>query len=221
MEDGVKGRIQEKAEEGMGGGRGPGADPAPCRAFPGVALLALLLACAPPAAAASPAPGAGPASGAPSLEVSDAVYRADLNVLEFAFTVANPTDSVLYVDCQGQPEAARRGGDLALAFAARDSAAADTARPQRVGARQTFRGHRRIFGLGPDASGGPGRPADPAAASRLRVEMAVYPGREEGEGEAWLRDRAVRLAAPAAPLARKGKRPPPPAPVRIFKLPAD
>lgn len=181
----------------------------------GLPLLTLLLLSAP---AAIPAASA---SGTPVLEISRAVYRADQNVLEFAFTVANPSDSVVYVDCQGQPQASLRGKDLALLFAARDSADADTARPQRVGARQTFRGHRRIFGLGPDASGGPAHPADPAAAARLRVEMAAYPERQEGEGEAWLRDRASRLAAPAAPLARKGKRPPPPEPMRAVKPPED
>lgn len=185
------------------------------------ALGLLLLSYAAPAcaAAASGSPGSPGAPGGPALAVAQAVYRADRNVLEFAFTVRNPTDSVVYVDCQGQPQASLRGKDLSLRFAARDSSEADTARPQRVGARQTYRGHRRIFGLGPDATGGPGHPADPAAAARIRVEMAVYPERLEGEGEAWVRDRALFLAAPAAPLARKGRRPPPPKPVRVVRPP--
>lgn len=180
-----------------------------------LALPLLLLAALPAALRAASAPGS------PVLKVIQAVYRADQNVLEFAFTVDNPSDSVLYVDCQGQPQASLRGKDLALRFAARDSAEADSARPQRVGARQTYRGHRRIFGLGPDATGGPAHPADPAAAARLRVEMAAYPERLEGEGEAWLRDRALGLSAPAAPLARKGKRPPPQKPMRVVKPPED
>jgi hypothetical protein len=182
-----------------------------------LALPLLFLAAFPAALRAAPAA----AAATPVLKVTQAVYRADQNVLEFAFTVDNPADSVVYVDCQGQPQASLGGKELTLRFAARDSAEADTARPQRVGARQTYRGHRRIFGLGPDATGGPAHPADPAAAARLRVEMAAYPERLEGEGEAWLRDRALRLSAPASPLARKGKRPPPPKPVRVVKPPED
>ena len=184
-----------------------------------LALPLLLLAACPAALRAASAAGTPSAKGAPVLKVGQAVYRADQNVLEFAFTVDNPTDSVVYVDCQGQPQASLRGKDLSLRFAARDSAEADSIRPQRVGARQTYRGHRRIHGLGPDAAGGPAHPADPAAAARLQVEMAAYPERQEGEGEAWLRDRALRLSAPPVPLARKGKRPPPPKPVRVVKPP--
>lgn len=157
----------------------------------------------------------------PEIKVTRAVYRADLNVLEFAFTVANLSDSAIYVDCQGQPAAAKAGKSLKLRFAASDAAAADTARPQRVGARQGYQGHRRIFGLGPDATGGPAHPADPLAAARLAVEMAVYPERSEGEGPAWVLERAMPVAAKPFPLAKQGARPPPPKPIKVIRPTAD
>lgn len=162
-----------------------------------------------------------PSMRAPEIKVTSAVYRPDQNVLEFAFTVANRSDSVIYVDCQGQPAASRTGKDLKLRFAAPDAAAADTARPQRVGARQGYQGHRRLFGLGPDATGGPAHPADPLGAARLAVEMAVYPERSEGEGPAWVLERGMPAAARPFPLAKKGKRPPPQKPVKVVRPPAD
>jgi hypothetical protein len=155
------------------------------------------------------------ADPSPVLKITQAAYRADQNVLEFAFTVDNPTDSVIYVDCQGQPEASRRGPSLLFAFAANDAAEADTSRPQRVGARQGFQGHRRIFGLGPSHLGQPARPTDPLKAARLTVEMAVYPERLEGEGPAWVLERGSRAAAQSVALSKKGKRPAAPKPVKV------
>jgi hypothetical protein len=151
------------------------------------------------------------------LEAGEAVYRLDQNVLEFAFTVVNPSDSAIFLDCQGEPEATLTGKTLTLRFAAPDEAALDTARPQRIGARQGFQGRRRIHGLGLDHLGQAkeSRPADPAGASSLVLEMAVYPERIEGEGKAWVRERASMAVSKAAPLGRSGKRQPPPKPLRI------
>jgi hypothetical protein len=161
-------------------------------------------------------PAAQPGVASPVLTVTQAVYRADQNVLEFAFQVDNPTDSVIYVDCQGQPEATRRGPSLLLAFAAPDAAAADSLRPQRVGARQGFQGHRRIFGLGPDHLGQPARPSDPLKAAKLTVEMAVYPERLEGEGPTWVLERGARAGATPVTLGKKGTRPKAPEPGKVF-----
>jgi hypothetical protein len=155
------------------------------------------------------------------LEAGGAVYRLDQNVLEFAFTVVNPSDTAVFLDCQGDPAATLEGGILALRFAAPDEAALDTARPQRIGARQGFQGRRRIHGLGLDHLGQAkdAKPADPAGAASLVLEMAVYPERSEGEGTAWVRERASRAASEAVPLRKSGKRPPPPKPVKIRRMP--
>lgn len=154
-------------------------------------------------------------SAAPILKVGKAEYRLDQNVLEFSFTVTNPGDTAIYLDCQGQPAASRQGKALLLAFAS-EEAGADSARPQRIGARQGYQGHRRIYGLGPDATGA-AHAADPAGATTLKVEMAAYPERSEGEGLPWVREQAVVVSAKPSPLSRKGKRPPPPKPERIIK----
>jgi hypothetical protein len=166
--------------------------------------------------------GAGTAeSAAYRLEAGEAVYRLDRNVLEFAFTLINPTDSAVFLDCQGEPEASLAGKTLTLRFAAPDEAALDTARPQRIGARQGFQGRRRIHGLGLDHLGQAkgSKPADPAGATSLVLEMAVYPERTEGEGKAWVRERASLAASKAVPLRKSGKRQPPPKPMRIRRTP--
>jgi hypothetical protein len=144
------------------------------------------------------------------------VYDASQDVLAFAFTVDNPSDSVFYVDCEGQPTGTRKGSELVLRFAAPDAAAADTARPQRVGARQGYQGQRRIHGLGQAHTGAPAKATDPLKAARLAVDMAVYPERLEGEGPAWVLERASHVAAGPAALSRKGKRPAPPKPVKVI-----
>lgn len=177
------------------------------------------LACLIALAAATPSRSEAPSPRPPAIKITQAVYRLDQNVLEFAFTVTNPTDRVVYVDCEGQPAATLTGKALALNFAAADSLAADTARPQRVGAGQVYRGSRRIFGLGPDALGAalPKGRADPAKAASILVRMTVYPERLEGEGPAWLLDSATPVAARPVPLQRKGKRPPPQKPIKVIK----
>lgn len=152
----------------------------------------------------------------PILKVTDAVYRLDQNVLEFSFLFLNSPAGAVYVDCEGQPASALAGKALALRFAAPDSLAADTARPQRVGAGQGYRGSRRIFGLGPDALG-VAHPADPAKAASLMLQMAVYPERLDGEGSAWVLESGRQVAAKPVPLKRKGKRSPPPKPVKVIR----
>lgn len=179
-----------------------------------VLILSARLSIALPAAAAAAGGGSGPL---PILKIHKAEYRLDLNLLEFAFTVTNPTDQVLYLDVQGQPASARQGKTLVLSFAAADAAAADTVRPQRVGARQGYQGHRRIHGLGPDTTGSGPHPADPAGAASLKVNMAVYPERSEGEGPAWMLEQAFEVSAKPAPLAKRGRRPPPQKPVKVIK----
>lgn len=172
----------------------------------------------PPAAVSAVEPAGRTAGKAvPRLEAGEAVYRLDQNVLEFSFTLVNPADSAIFLDCQGDPEVSLEGRTLLLRFAAPDEAALDTARPQRIGARQGFQGRRRIHGLGLDHLGQAkgSRPADPAGAASLALEMAVYPERNEGEGQPWVRERATRAVSEAVPLRKKGKRPPPPKPVKI------
>lgn len=168
-------------------------------------------------AAAAAGPKATAEAAVVRLETGEAVYRLDQNVLEFAFTLVNPSDSAIFLDCQGDPEASLAGNTLTLRFAAPDEAALDTARPQRIGARQGFQGRRRIHGLGLDHLGQAkgAKPADPAGAASLVLEMAVYPERMEGEGKAWVRKRASMAVSKAAPLRRSGKRKPAPKPVRI------
>jgi hypothetical protein len=159
-----------------------------------------------------------PPSRKPILKVTEAGYRLDHNVLEFGFLFINSSEGAVYVDCEGQPAATLTGKALALNFAAADSLAADTVRPQRVGAGQIYRGSRRIFGLGPDALGAafPNGRADPAKAALLLVRMMVYPERLEGEGSAWVMESAAPVAAGPVPLKRTGKRPPPQKPVKII-----
>jgi hypothetical protein len=164
---------------------------------------------------AAGAVSAAPLSPPPVIRVKEAVYRLDQNVIEFSFTVTNPSDSVIYVDCEGQPAATLAGKALSLRFAAADSLAADTARPQRVGARQGYQGSRRLFGLGPDALGS-AHPTDPLKAASLRVQMAVYPERLDGEGTAWMLERAMPVAAKPVPLRKAGKRPPAPKPTKVI-----
>ncbi len=160
---------------------------------------------------------AGTPADLPILKVTKAEYRLHQNVMEFSFTLTNHSDSVIFLDCQGQPTASRQGKTLTLAFAAGDAAGADTARPQRVGARQGYQGHRRIYGLGPDTTGAAAVASDPSAATLLKAEMAVYPERMEGEGPAWVLERAVQVSAKPAPLAKRGKRPKAAKPTRIIK----
>lgn len=73
--------------------------------------LALLVGLAPMLAAATPR------ERAPSLRIDAAAYDLGNGVLHIAFTFANPTDSVLYLDCQVPPRASLAGGTLTLIFA--------------------------------------------------------------------------------------------------------
>lgn len=156
------------------------------------------------------------AADGPRLKIEKAVYRLDPGALEFSFEFVNSGDSAVYVDCQGRPKASARGATLALAFGGNTE---DTSVPARVGPRQTFRAARKLYGKAPGREN-PSIDLDPAAFAHLKVEMAVYPERAEGEGEAYLRERATMLAAPTVSLVKQGKRQPPP-PLRIIRTPGD
>lgn len=185
------------------------------------ALLAGLM---PILAAAAPQHG-------PSLRIDAAAYDLGNGVLHIAFTFANPTDSVLYLDCQVPPRASLAGGTLTLTFA-RDAAASEGALaggpapgdsapaapapdpesfpPQRIAGGQTFQGQRRLDRVLGDASARP-------KFTSLRIVMGYYPERAEGEGPAFVVERGKRVAAAPHAVSRKGKPPAPPKPVRIFK----
>lgn len=182
----------------------------PLRLPSALAALALLVALAAAPARADRAPSrpapTSPAGEAPVLKVEQAVYRLDQNVLEMAFTFHNPTDSVLFLDCEVQPTPTRMGSILRLDFTRAGLLNPDSARPQRIGARQGYRGHRRVWGLGPDTSGA-SLPGDPAGATTVAVEMAAYPERSEGEGTPWVLEKGFKAAAEPVPLKKTGKRP--------------
>lgn len=167
---------------------------------------------------------------APSLRVDRAVYDLGSGVLQLAFTFSNPGDSTAYLDCQVPPRASLSGGVLTLTFARgaaasegalaggpapTDSAPAaavdwDAYPPQRIAGGQTFQGQRRLDRVLGDAR------ARPKFAS-VKVVMAYYPERTEGEGPLFAAERGQRVAAPPHAAVRKGKPPEPPKPVRIFK----
>jgi hypothetical protein len=169
-------------------------------------------------------------AAAPSLRLDQAVYDLRSGVLHIAFTFDNPGDSAVYLDCQIPPRASLAGGTLTLIFARNatdaegvrvggrpptDSAPApafdpDAYQPQRIAGAQTFQGQRRLDRVLGDASARP-------KFSRLKVAMEFYPERTEGEGPLYAAERGLRVAAPAHAVARKGKPPAPPKPVRIFR----
>lgn len=166
----------------------------------------------------------------PTLRIDKAAYDLGSGVLQIAFTFVNAGDSVAYLDCQMPPRASLAGGTLTLVFdrkaagsegawaggpAPTDSAPAaavdpDAYPPQRIAERQTFQGQRRFDRVLGDASARP-------KFTSLRLVMAVYPERAEGEGTPYLVERGIRVAAPPHAVARQGKPPVPPKPVRIFK----
>jgi hypothetical protein len=149
------------------------------------------------------------ANGPGVLKAEKAVFDRETGVLQFAFTFTNATDSAVYLDCQGPPRAAAKGGVLSLSFSnTQDTSEGGAEPPERVGPRQVFTAARKLYSKIPGREN-PGIPLDPSSCSRLKIEMALYPERAEGEGAPYLREKGVLLAAPALALARKGKAPPP------------
>lgn len=159
----------------------------------------------------------GPAQAArASLAGDTAVYHLDQGVLQYIFTFANPTDSVLYLDCQVPPRAALLGDTLALTFARNPLEPGETVAggpvdggpanprdfpPQRVAGGQTFQGSRKLDRVLGDADSRP-------RFSILLLLMDHYPERAEGEGDPFLAERPMRVSA-ALKVTRKGKVPPP------------
>jgi len=177
--------------------------------------LALLAGLVPILAAAAP-------QHTPSLRIDAAAYDLGNGVLHIAFTFANPSDSVLYLDCQVPPRASLAGGTLTLIFA-REAAASEGALaggpapgdsesfpPQRIAGGQTFQGQRRLDRVLGNASARP-------KFTSLRLVMGYYPERAEGEGPSFVVERGKRIEASTHTVSRKGKPPAPPKPVRIFK----
>ncbi|GEM_PF-5337939 len=190
--------------------------------------LALLASISPLAATSSKASAS---QSLPTLKLASALYKVGPGILEFSFTFVNPTDSVLYLDCQVPPKFALRGKTLLLTLdrapaampskpgAAKDSAKADGQNgspavdlaafpPQRIAAHQTFQGQRRFDHILGEAEVRP-------AFSTLRLEMVYYPERSEGEGEPFVQERGTAVNAPPMPVPRRGKPPSPPAKIRI------
>lgn len=191
------------------------------------ALAGCLLACGSAVAAVA---AEGPAMVTPTLRLDTAIYDVAAGVLQFAFTFANPGDSTLYLDCQVPPRAALAGNTLSLTFsrAATDAdgvsaggpppgadgtAPAPAVRmddfpPQRVSGGQSFQGQRRL-----DRVLGVWEARPKFTAVRLNIDY--YPERAEGEGPMFVAERSARVTAPAHAVARRGKPPVPPKPVRI------
>lgn len=158
--------------------------------------LALLLSASIAATAASAAPAA-------TLKLDKALLSRESGIVQIAFTFRNLSDSVVYLDCQGTPRASGKGGALTLSFGGADSGAGYP--PERVGPGQTFTATRKLYAKIPGREN-PGIALDPSPYARLRAEMAYYPERSEGEGEAFVRERAQTVSA-SAPLEKKGKPP--------------
>lgn len=166
-----------------------------------------------------PPPGPGTAAAsAPTLKIDTAIYDAGPGVLQFAFTFANPSDSLLFLDCQLPPRAALDGRTLILRFDRSAPAGPPEATaggpasggsidpadfpPQRIAGGRTFQGRRRLDRI---LGGTESRPVF----DKLRLEMAYYPERTEGEGEGFATERMGTAVAGAAKVAQRGKRPPP------------
>ena len=156
----------------------------------------------------------------PNLRIDTAVYDVNAGILQFAFTFTNPSDSVLYLDCQLPPRAVLEGSTLDLVFAraagasgaraggpvSGDSAGGavnpDDFPPQRVANGQSYQGQRKLDRVLGDWQ------ARPKFAS-LRIRIDYYPERTEGEGR-FAVERALTIGAPAHAVFRKGKPPAPP-----------
>lgn len=189
------------------------------------------------------------ASGSPSLKTDTAIYHLDGGTLQYAFTFVNPTDSVVFLDCQVPPFARLSGNTLMLdfdrtAFAAAPAApaasgeASPSSGPAPVGAGVLAGGPLDGGAVNPDdfppQRVGPhqafqgqrkldrvlGDPHARPAFAKVQLRMAWYPERAEGEGVHYLVDRKSAVSAPARNVARKGKAPPPPK-VRKFRVPKE
>jgi hypothetical protein len=160
-----------------------------------------------------------PSSSSPSLKAEAAVYKMEYGVLDFSFTFTNPTDSVLFLDCQVPPKFKLAGKTLSLTLDRKPAATPDSSAsqgfeafpPQRVGAHQTFQGQRRFDRI-------PGATDARPDFSALELRMAVYPERGEGEGDPFVVEKETILIAKPAAVTRRGKKAPPPTKTRIHPL---
>lgn len=221
---------------------------------PGAGLfpaLALLLAAPFAATVTAREPGlpAALASGPPNLKTDTAIYHLEGGALQYAFTFVNPTDSVIFLDCQVPPFATLSGNSLILTFdrtafttvAASAAVAAAPGEPSPSSARG-----RGVVAGGP-LDGGPvdpddfppqrvgphqafqgqrkldrllGDPHARPAFAKVQLRMAWYPERAEGEGAHYLVERKSLASAPAGKVIRKGKAPPPPK-IKRFRVPKE
>lgn len=193
-------------------------------------LLPIFVAAAPPSA--------------PTLRIDAADYDLGSGVLHIMFTFANPSDSVLYLDCQLPPRASLKGGVLTLTFArdAKESEGALAGGPAPIDSAPPVSsspapapGAPAPAAFDPDAfppqriAGGQtfqgqrrfDRVLGPSSArpkfASLRLVMGYYPERTEGEGPSFLVEKGRRVQASPHAVVRRGKPPAPPKPVRIFK----
>ena len=163
----------------------------------------------------------------PNLRIDTVVYDVNAGILQFAITFTNPSDSVLYLDCQLPPRAVLEGNTLDLVFAraagasgaraggpvvsdtggAAASVNPDDFPPQRVANGQSFQGQRKLDRVLGDWQARP-------KFSSLRIRMDYYPERTEGEGRFAL-ERVMTTGTPAHAVVRKGK--PPAAPKVIHR----
>ncbi|MDB5048248.1 MAG: hypothetical protein JWO30_1319 [Fibrobacteres bacterium] len=180
---------------------------------------------------------------APTLRVDTAIYNLDQGVLQYAFTFANPSDSVLYLDCQVPPRATLTGNTLVLDFDR-------TAAPPAPGAADSAGAAAGSGASGPSAgktAGGPtaGGAVDPndfppqrigaqqtfqgqrrldrvlgdfharPKFTNLQLRMAFYPERVSGEGVPFVAEKQRRATSKTITVVRRGKAPPPP---RVLKF---
>ncbi|HKP95365.1 MAG TPA: hypothetical protein VJ385_06375, partial [Fibrobacteria bacterium] len=140
-------------------------------------------------------------SAPPTLKADTAVYNPDRGVLQYAFTFVNPSDSVLYLDCQVPPRATLSGSTLVLDLD-RTAMQADASPfpPQRIGGNQTFQGQRRLDRVFGDSQSRP-------EFTSLQLRMAFYPERDSGEGESFVTARRRLAVSRNIAVARRGKAP--------------
>lgn len=151
----------------------------------------------------------------PTLKLESALYKLDHGVLEFSFTLTNPGDSVIYLDCQVPPKFSLNGKNLIVTLDRRsldDKADMSAYPPQRIGAHQTYQGQRRFDHILGEAQLRPDF-------STLRLETVYFPERSEGEGKPFVKERAVSIMAPSVPVPRRGKPPSRPVKTRIVHPP--
>ena len=165
-------------------------------------------------------------SASPTLRADTAIYHLDKGVLQYAFVFVNPSDTVLYLDCQVPPKSTLSGNTLVLTFDRTsaldgpDSAGAKPRAtaggpveggvvdpkdfpPQRIGPRQTFQGQRKLDRVLGDYH-------DRPQFAKVQLRMTYYPESGIGKEGRFSADNERRATAKPITVAQRGKAPAPP-----------